>query len=59
MERKYGTTWEYFKEAFNEKYFPRSFHDEKWNEFLQLVQEPMSVAEYERNTLSCLSMLLA
>ncbi|XP_028099780.1 uncharacterized protein LOC114299271 [Camellia sinensis] len=40
-------TWERFKNAFNEKYFPRSVHLQKQREFLKLKQGNKTVAEYE------------
>ncbi|XP_028088608.1 uncharacterized protein LOC114289144 [Camellia sinensis] len=40
-------TWERFKNAFNEKYFPRSVRLQKQREFLRLKQGNKTVAEYE------------
>ncbi|XP_028094593.1 uncharacterized protein LOC114294660 [Camellia sinensis] len=40
-------TWERFKKAFNEKYFPRSVRLQKQREFLKLEQGNKTVAEYE------------
>lgn len=41
-------SWDEFKKAFQDKYYPRSFCDAKQNEFLKLVQRSMSVAKYEK-----------
>ena len=41
-------TWADFKKSFQEKYYPKSFCDEKRKEFLNLVQGGMTVAEYEK-----------
>ncbi|XP_028109668.1 uncharacterized protein LOC114308295 [Camellia sinensis] len=40
-------TWERFKNAFNEKYFPRSVRLQKQREFSKLEQGKKTVAEYE------------
>ncbi|XP_028110952.1 uncharacterized protein LOC114309422 [Camellia sinensis] len=40
-------TWERFKNAFNEKYFPRSVRLQKHREFSKLEQGNKMVAEYE------------
>ena len=37
-----------FKKAFKDKYYPKSYCDEKRIEFLRLVQGSMFVAEYEK-----------
>ncbi|XP_038887112.1 uncharacterized protein LOC120077296 [Benincasa hispida] len=39
--------WEEFRKAFFERFYPRSSRDMKQDEFLQLMQENMTVAEYE------------
>ena len=41
-------TWNVFKTAFNEKYFPVSMRNAKEMEFLRLYQECMSITEYTR-----------
>ncbi|KAL3617349.1 hypothetical protein CASFOL_038762 [Castilleja foliolosa] len=41
-------TWENFKTAMNDKYFPQSYTDQKESEFLHLKQGSMTVTEYER-----------
>ena len=41
-------TWARFKEAFNTKYFPRSWKEEKTWEFMKLRQtDEMSVTQYD------------
>ncbi|XP_038880498.1 uncharacterized protein LOC120072161 [Benincasa hispida] len=40
--------WSEFKKAFEDKYYPSSFWDEKRDEFLRLTQGRMSVTEYEQ-----------
>ncbi|XP_058103457.1 uncharacterized protein LOC131247029 [Magnolia sinica] len=39
--------WEDFERRFFEKYFPRSYRDEKMFEFLKLTQGEMTIAQYE------------
>ncbi|XP_058068245.1 uncharacterized protein LOC131217349 [Magnolia sinica] len=39
--------WEDFERRFFEKYFPRSYRDEKMSEFLKLTQGEMTIAQYE------------
>ncbi|KAA0039476.1 uncharacterized protein E6C27_scaffold64G002900 [Cucumis melo var. makuwa] len=41
-------SWDEFKKAFFDKFYPRSFRDAKRNEFLRLTQGSMTVAEYEK-----------
>ena len=41
-------SWADFKKLFQEKYYPKSYCDEKRKEFFSLVQGHMSVAEYEK-----------
>ncbi|TYJ96623.1 Retrovirus-related Pol polyprotein from transposon opus [Cucumis melo var. makuwa] len=41
-------SWDKFKKAFFDKFYPRSFCDAKRNEFLRLAQGSMTVAEYEK-----------
>ncbi|KAJ4980845.1 hypothetical protein NE237_031682 [Protea cynaroides] len=41
-------TWAIYKEAFFEKYFPRSFRDSMEKEFLSLYQGQMSVDAYQQ-----------
>ncbi|KAL3640985.1 hypothetical protein CASFOL_015953 [Castilleja foliolosa] len=41
-------TWEDFKTAIMDKYFPQSYADQKENEFLHLQQGSMTVTDYER-----------
>ncbi|XP_057979349.1 uncharacterized protein LOC131165473 [Malania oleifera] len=43
---KIALTWERFKELFFYRYFPLSFREEKIEEFTNLTQEEMTVAEY-------------
>ncbi|XP_058099770.1 uncharacterized protein LOC131244133 [Magnolia sinica] len=38
--------WEDFERRFFEKYFPRSYRDEKMSEFLKLTQGEMTIAHY-------------
>ena len=41
-------TWEGFKEAFNDKYFPRSWKEERIWEFMRLKQtDKMLVTQYD------------
>ena len=40
-------TWEMFKVAFYEKYFPTSFRHQKEREFIKLEQGNMTVSQYE------------
>uniref|UniRef100_A0A2N9F3X1 Retrotransposon gag domain-containing protein n=1 Tax=Fagus sylvatica TaxID=28930 RepID=A0A2N9F3X1_FAGSY len=40
-------TWETFKAAFYEKYFPKSVRFQKENEFIKLQQGSMTVSQYE------------
>ncbi|XP_065860395.1 uncharacterized protein [Euphorbia lathyris] len=40
-------TWDIFKKLFTNKYMPMIYKDRKQTEFLTLMQEDMSVAEYE------------
>ena len=44
----HALTWEEFKEAFLERFFPTVMREMKAEEFLALKQESMSVQEYER-----------
>ncbi|XP_038877203.1 uncharacterized protein LOC120069501 [Benincasa hispida] len=39
--------WEEFQKSFFERFYPRSFRDMKQDEFLQVMQGNMTVAEYE------------
>jgi hypothetical protein len=39
-------SWEVFKHKFNRHFFPRVMQEAKAREFLDLVQEGMSVIEY-------------
>ncbi|KAA0042144.1 putative polyprotein, identical [Cucumis melo var. makuwa] len=53
MEESRGRTtgdisWDEFKKAFFDKFYPRSFRDAKRNEFLRLTQGSMTVTEYEK-----------
>lgn len=52
IENRHGNAeelgWEEFWKAFYDKYYPRSFWDAKWNQFLKLVLDLMSVAKYEK-----------
>ncbi|KAA0060484.1 Gag protease polyprotein-like protein [Cucumis melo var. makuwa] len=41
-------SWNEFKKAFFDKFYPRSFRDAKRNEFLRLTQGSMTIAEYEK-----------
>ncbi|KAJ4952847.1 hypothetical protein NE237_029679 [Protea cynaroides] len=41
-------TWDIYKEAFFEKYFPRSFKDSMEKEFLSLYQGQMSMDAYQQ-----------
>ncbi|KAA0067055.1 reverse transcriptase [Cucumis melo var. makuwa] len=41
-------SWDEFKTAFFDKFYPRSFRDAKHNEFLRLTQGSMTIAEYEK-----------
>ncbi|KAL0553697.1 hypothetical protein IC582_007600 [Cucumis melo] len=41
-------SWDEFKKAFFDKFYPRSFRDAKHNEFVRLTQGTMTVAEYEK-----------
>ncbi|KAL3655497.1 hypothetical protein CASFOL_001283 [Castilleja foliolosa] len=45
---KLNFTWEGFKTAIMDKYFPQSYADQKENEFLHLQQGNMTVTDYER-----------
>ncbi|KAL3644275.1 hypothetical protein CASFOL_012207 [Castilleja foliolosa] len=45
---KLNFTWEGFKTAIMDKYFPQSYADQKENEFLHLQQRSMTVTDYER-----------
>ncbi|KAA0067233.1 uncharacterized protein E6C27_scaffold418G00440 [Cucumis melo var. makuwa] len=40
--------WEDFRKAFKDKFYPRSFCDTKRNEFMNLIQGDMTVANYEK-----------
>ncbi|XP_050941530.1 uncharacterized protein LOC127149710 [Cucumis melo] len=42
-------SWNEFKKAFFDKFYPRSFRDAKRNEFLRLTKGLMTIAEYEKN----------
>ncbi|XP_058111141.1 uncharacterized protein LOC131254154 [Magnolia sinica] len=44
---EYLWTWERFHTKFNEKYFSKSFHDEKGSQVFKLEQGSMMVAQYE------------
>ncbi|XP_057803058.1 uncharacterized protein LOC131018347 [Salvia miltiorrhiza] len=46
--QRQGLTWNRFKEVVMDKYFPRSYRNQKQAEFLDLKQGTMSVTEYER-----------
>ncbi|KAJ4717071.1 Retrotransposon protein, putative, Ty3-gypsy subclass [Melia azedarach] len=46
MLKRSASHW--FKELFNEKYFPQSLRDDKEAEFIQLTQGSKSLIEYER-----------
>ncbi|XP_038904225.1 uncharacterized protein LOC120090569 [Benincasa hispida] len=39
--------WEEFREIFDEKFYPLSYHDTKRYEFLQLIQRDTTVVEYD------------
>ena len=41
-------SWDEFKKAFFDKFYPRTFRDAKHNEFVRLTQGTMTVAEYEK-----------
>ncbi|XP_043710223.1 uncharacterized protein LOC122659140 [Telopea speciosissima] len=41
-------TWDQFKTAFYENYFPRNFREKKEAEFMSLVQGSKSVQEYQQ-----------
>lgn len=41
-------TWEKFRKAFKNNFYPRSFFDVKRNELISLVQDDMTVTEYEK-----------
>lgn len=41
-------TWTSFRKAFQNKYNPKSYCDEKRNGFLRLVQGNLAVADYEK-----------
>ncbi|KAA0042457.1 reverse transcriptase [Cucumis melo var. makuwa] len=41
-------SWDEFKKAFFDKFYPHFFRDAKRNEFLRLIQGSMTVVEYEK-----------
>ncbi|KAH7560817.1 hypothetical protein JRO89_XS10G0117200 [Xanthoceras sorbifolium] len=45
-----GDAGHWFKELFNQKYFPEELRNEKESQFIQLTQGTKSFVEYERNT---------
>ena len=45
-------SWDEFKRAFFDKFYPRSFCDAKRSEFLKLTQGSMTVAEFEKKYIS-------
>ena len=42
------TTWDEFRRAFKNKFYPHSFCDTKRSEFMSLVQSNMTVTKYEK-----------
>ena len=43
-----GVTWDQFRQAFMDRFYPRSYQDAKIEEFLRLEQRSLTVTEYEQ-----------
>ena len=43
-----GVTWDQFRQAFTDRFYPRSYQDAKIEEFFKLEQRSLTVTEYEQ-----------
>ena len=43
-----GVTWDQFRQAFTDRFYPRSYQDAKIEEFFRLEQRSLTVTEYEQ-----------
>ena len=43
-----GVTWDQFRQAFTDRFYPRSYQDVKIEEFFNLEQQSLTVIEYEQ-----------
>ena len=43
-----GVTWDQFRQAFTDIFYPRSYQDAKIEEFFKLEQRSLTVTEYEQ-----------
>ena len=43
-----GVTWDQFRQAFTDRFYPRSYQDAKIEEFFRLEQRSLTMTEYEQ-----------
>ena len=43
-----GVTWDQFRQAFTDRFYPRSYQDAKIEEFFRLEQRSLTVTDYEQ-----------
>ena len=50
-------TWDQFRQAFTDRFYPRSYQDAKIEEFFRLEQRSLTVTKYEQRFLELVKMV--
>ena len=52
-----GVTWDQFRQAFTDRFYPRNYQDAKIEEFFRLEQRSLTVIEYEQRFLELVKLV--